>query len=53
MRGAMIGFARSNEAPIGLVAAFFGGGPWLGVLGFVATIAWLYWWMVKRSSMAK
>ncbi|HEX7335220.1 MAG TPA: oligopeptide transporter, OPT family [Pyrinomonadaceae bacterium] len=44
--------ALSNEAPIALVPADFRGGPWLGVLGFVAIIAWLYWWMVKRSRAA-
>ena len=45
--------ALSNEAPIALVPADFPGGPWLGVLGFVALIAWLYWWMVKRSRAVK
>lgn len=46
-------FGTSNDAPIGLVAADFPGGPWLGVLGFVAIIAWLYWWMMQRSRAVK
>lgn len=42
-----------HDAPIALVGANFRGGPWLGVLGFVAIIAWLYWWMLSRSRVAK
>ena len=41
--------ARSTDAPIGLVAEDFFLGPWLGVLGFVGIIIWLYWWMLSRN----
>ena len=44
--------ALSNDAPIALVPADFPGGPWLGVLGFVGAIIWLYWWMLSRSRAA-
>jgi hypothetical protein len=44
--------ALSNDAPIALVPAEFAGGPWLGVLGFVGAISWLYWWMLRRSRAA-
>jgi putative OPT family oligopeptide transporter len=44
--------ALSNEAPIALVDAEFRAGPWLGVLGFVGIIIWLYWWMLSRSKAA-
>jgi putative OPT family oligopeptide transporter len=40
----------SKDAPIGLVADDFVLGPWLGVLGFVGVIAWLYSWMLRRSA---
>src|SRR5215210_923077 len=39
----------SNDAPIGLVAADFALAPWLGILGFVGAIVWLYGWMLRRS----
>jgi putative OPT family oligopeptide transporter len=42
----------SNDAPIGLVPAEFGPGPWLGVIGFVGIIIWLYSWMLRRSRAA-
>src|SRR4051795_6186635 len=42
--GLIVGF--SNDAPIGLVPETFPAGPWLGVLGFVGIIAWLYSWML-------
>ena len=42
-------FGSSNDAPLGLVDARFSGGPWLGVLGFVGIIVWLYSWMLRRS----
>jgi len=41
--------ALSNDAPIGLVGDDFTPGPWLGVLGFVGIIIWLYSWMLRRS----
>jgi putative OPT family oligopeptide transporter len=40
--------ALSNEAPIGLVPESFAPAPWLGLLGFVAAIVWLYGWMLRR-----
>jgi putative OPT family oligopeptide transporter len=39
----------SNEAPIGLMPAEFALAPWLGVLGFVGAVVWLYGWMLRRS----
>jgi len=42
----------SNDAPIGLAPESFVLGPWLGVLGFVGIIVWLYWWMLQRSKSA-
>jgi putative OPT family oligopeptide transporter len=39
----------SNDAPIGLVPAEFALAPWLGVLGFVGAVVWLYGWMLRRS----
>lgn len=42
----------SNDAPIGLVAEDFALAPWLGVIGFVGIIIWLYSWMLRRSRMA-
>jgi putative OPT family oligopeptide transporter len=42
----------SNDAPIGLVPETFAPGPWLGVLGFVGIIIWLYSWMLSRSRTA-
>ena len=38
-----------GKAPIGLVADGFALAPWLGVLGFVGVIVWLYGWMLTRS----
>jgi putative OPT family oligopeptide transporter len=43
---------RSNDAPIGLVPATFPFAPWLGVLGFVGIIIWLYSWMLRRARTA-
>jgi hypothetical protein len=42
----------SNDAPIGLVSDTFALGPWLGLLGFVGIIIWLYMWMLRRSRTA-
>jgi putative OPT family oligopeptide transporter len=39
----------SKDAPIGLVPENFPPAPWLGLLGFVAAIVWLYGWMLRRS----
>jgi putative OPT family oligopeptide transporter len=41
--------AFSKDAPIGLVPEGFAPAPWLGVLGFVGVIVWLYTWMARRS----
>ena len=44
--------ATSNDAPIGLVPESFGPAPWLGVLGFVGLVVWLYRWMLQRGEAA-
>ena len=41
--------ALSSDAPIALVPEGFALAPWLGLLGFVAAIVWLYGWMLRRS----
>ncbi len=46
--GLIVGF--SKDAPIGLVPESFALGPWLGVVGFVGSIVWLYGWMLRRSA---
>ncbi|HKB66591.1 MAG TPA: oligopeptide transporter, OPT family [Pyrinomonadaceae bacterium] len=43
----------SNDAPIGLVSDSFALGPWLGLLGFVGVIIWLYGWMLRRSAAVR
>lgn len=40
----------SKEAPIGLVPSSFAPAPWLGVLGFVACLVFVYRWMLRRSA---
>jgi hypothetical protein len=35
------------------VSGEFGLAPWLGVLGFVGAIVWLYGWMLRRSAVAR
>src|SRR5881394_761227 len=45
--GLIVGF--SKDAPIALVPEDFAPAPWLGVLGFVGVIVWLYAWMLRRS----
>lgn len=40
----------SKEAPIALVPDSFALAPWLGVLGFVDAVVWLYRWMLQRSA---
>jgi putative OPT family oligopeptide transporter len=42
----------SKDAPIGLVPEEFALGPWLGLLGFIGVIIWLYGWMLRRSAAA-
>jgi putative OPT family oligopeptide transporter len=39
----------SKDAPIALVPEDFVLAPWLGVIGFVGAIVWLYGWMLRRS----
>jgi putative OPT family oligopeptide transporter len=45
--GLIVGF--SKDAPIALVPEDFGPAPYLGVLGFVGLIVWLYGWMLRRA----
>jgi len=45
--GLIVGFAK--DAPIALVPEDFALAPWLGVIGFVGAIVWLYGWMLRRS----
>ena len=42
--------AFSSDAPIGVVPESFALAPWLGLLGFVGAIVWLYGWMLRRSA---
>lgn len=42
-----------NETPLDLVGPDFSPAPWLGLLGFMGIIFWLYWWMQQRSKIAK
>lgn len=39
----------SNDAPLGFVPADFAPAPWLGIVLFVALIALLYGWMLRRA----
>ena len=39
----------SKDAPIAIVPEDFAPAPWLGVLGFVAVVVWLYGWMLRRA----
>jgi putative OPT family oligopeptide transporter len=41
-----------KDAPIALVPEDFALAPWLGVLGFVGAIVWLYGWMLRRARAA-
>src|SRR6267154_1629371 len=49
--GLIVGFSR--DAPIGVVPEAFAPAPWLGLLGFVGVIVWLYGWMLRRSAVAR
>jgi putative OPT family oligopeptide transporter len=44
--------ALSKDAPIGIVPEDFAPAPWLGALGFIAAVVWLYGWMLRRSREA-
>src|SRR4051812_21830598 len=46
--GLIVAFAK--DAPIGFAPEDFILAPWLGLLGFVGAIAWLYRWMLRRSN---
>ena len=48
--GLIVGLTK--EAPIALVPDTFAPAPWLGVIGFVGVIVWLYGWMLRRSAAA-
>src|SRR5215207_5149747 len=43
----------SNDAPIAVVPESFALAPWLGLLGFVGVIVWLYGWMLRRSAVTR
>lgn len=45
--GLIVGF--NNDAPIGFFPPDFVAAPWLGVLGFIGVIVWLYGWMLRRA----
>jgi putative OPT family oligopeptide transporter len=49
--GLIVGF--SKDAPIALVPEDFVLAPWLGVIGFVGSIVWLYGWMLRRSAAVR
>ncbi|HKR10300.1 MAG TPA: oligopeptide transporter, OPT family [Gemmatimonadaceae bacterium] len=48
--GLIVGF--SKDAPIALVPEDFKAAPWLGVIGFVGVIVWLYGWMLRKARSA-
>lgn len=39
----------SSDAPIGLVPEDFAPAPWLGAIGFIGAVVWLYGWMLRTS----
>ena len=45
--------ALSKDAPIALVPERFAPAPWLGVLGFIGVVVWLYNWMLRRARVAR
>jgi putative OPT family oligopeptide transporter len=49
--GLIVGFGK--DAPIALVPENFAPAPWLGVIGFVGAIVWLYGWMLRRSAVVE
>src|SRR2546428_1886443 len=49
--GLIVGF--SKDGAIGLVPEDYAPAPWLGMLGFVGVIIWLYGWIIRRSAAAR
>jgi putative OPT family oligopeptide transporter len=49
--GLIVAFAK--DAPIGIVPEDFALAPWLGLLGFIGAIVWLYGWMLRRSAAVR
>lgn len=49
--GSIVSLAK--DAPIALVAEDFALAPWLGLLGFVGAIIFLYGWMLRRSAAVR
>jgi putative OPT family oligopeptide transporter len=49
--GLIVAFAK--DAPIALVPENFALAPWLGVIGFIGAIVWLYGWMLRRSEAVR
>jgi putative OPT family oligopeptide transporter len=45
--------AFSSDAPIAIVPESFVLAPWLGLIGFVGVIVWLYGWMLRRSAAVR
>jgi putative OPT family oligopeptide transporter len=45
--------AFSKDAPLALVPEEFALAPWLGFLGFVGAVVWLYGWMLRRSAAVR
>ena len=49
--GLIVGF--SKDAPLALVPDDFVLAPWLGALGFIGAIFYLYRWMLRRSGATR
>ena len=49
--GLIVGLTK--EAPIALVSETFAPARWLGLIVFIATVAWLYRWMLRRSALVQ
>ena len=49
--GLIVGF--SKDAPLGLVSEDFTFAPWLGLIGFIGILVWLYGWMLRRSAAVR
>jgi putative OPT family oligopeptide transporter len=43
----------SKDAPLGLVPEDFTLAPWLGLIGFIGILVWLYGWMLRRSAAVR